>query len=55
MQPGVAISDELPTLGDVSVLCRVAETIKELYFCSEDYANDIVEEAVTTLTTILST
>ena len=54
MQPGVAVSDELPMLGDVSVPCSVAETIKELYFCSEDYINDIVEEAVTTLTTILS-
>ena len=54
MQPGVAVLDELPKLGDVSVLCRVAETIKELYLCSEDYINDIVEEAVTTLITILS-
>lgn len=54
MQPGDAVSDELPKIGDVSVLCRVAETIKELYLCSEDYINDIVEEAVTTLTTILS-
>lgn len=49
-----SFSDELPKIGDVSVLCRVAETIKELYLCSEDYINDIVEEAVTTLTTILS-
>jgi putative sporulation protein YyaC len=54
MQPGVAVSDELPKLGDVSVICGVAETIKELYLCSEDYINDIVEEAVTTLITILS-
>lgn len=54
MQPGDAVSDELPKIGDVSVLCRVAETIKELYLCSEDYINDIVEEAVTILTTILS-
>jgi len=54
LQPGVAVSDELPKLGDVSVICRVAETIKGLYFCSEDYVNDIAEEAATTLTTILS-
>ena len=54
MQPGVAISDELPMLGDVSVICSVAETIIELYFCSEDYVNNIAEEAVTILTTLLS-
>lgn len=54
MHPGVAVSDELPELGDVSVLCRVAETIEDLHFCSEDYINSIAEEAATTLTTILS-
>jgi len=54
LQPGVAVSDELPKLGDVSVICRVAETIGDLQLCSEDYVNDIAEEAATTLTTILS-
>ena len=54
IQPGDAVSDELPKLGDVSVLCRVAETIVDLYFCSEDYINGIAEEAVATLTTLLS-
>jgi len=54
MHPGVAVSDELPKLGDVSVLCRVAETIEDLHFCSEDYINSIAEEAATTLTTLLS-
>ena len=54
MQPGVAVSDELPKLGDVSVLCRVAETIKDLQLCSEDYVNSIAEEAATILTTLLS-
>ena len=54
MQPGDAVSDELPKLGDVSVLCRVAETIKDLHLCSEDYVNNIAEEAATTLTTLLS-
>ena len=54
MHPGVAVSDELPKLGDVSVLCRVAETIKDLHLCSEDYVNSIAEEAATTLTTLLS-
>ena len=54
MHPGVAVSDELPELGDVSVLCRVAETIVDLHLCSEDYANGIAKEAATTLTTLLS-
>lgn len=54
MHPGVAVSDELPELGDVSVFCRVAETIEDLHFCSEDYINSIAEEAATTLTTLLS-
>jgi len=54
MQPGVAVSDELPKLGDVSVLCRVAETIGDLHFCSDDYVNSIAKEAATTLTTLLS-
>ena len=54
MQPGVAVSDELPKLGDVSVLCRVAETTKDLHFCSEGYVNGIAEETATILTTLLS-
>ena len=54
MQPGDAVSDELPKLGDVSVLCRVAETIEDLHLCSEDYVNSIAEEAATILTTLLS-
>src|SRR5690606_15104715 len=54
MQPGSAVSDELPKLGDVSVLCMVAETIIDLWFCSEDYINSIAEEAAATLTTLLS-
>jgi len=54
MQPGDAVSDELPKLGDVSVLCRVAETIEDLHLCSEDYVNGIAEEAATILTTLLS-
>ncbi len=54
MQPGVAVSDELPMLGDVSVLCSVAETIEDLHICSEDYVNNIAEEAATILTTLLS-
>ena len=54
MQPGVAVSDELPKLGDVSVLCRVAETIEDLHLCSEDYVNSIAEEAATILIILLS-
>jgi putative sporulation protein YyaC len=54
IRPGDAVSDELPKLGDVSVLCRVAETIEDLYLCSEDYINSIAEEAATILTTLLS-
>ena len=54
MQPGDAVSDELPKLGDVSVLCRVAETVEDLHLCSEDYVNNIAEEAATILTTLLS-
>ena len=54
MQPGDAVSDELPKIGDVSVLCRVAETIEDLHLCSEDYVNNIAEEAATILTTLLS-
>ena len=54
MYPGDAVSSKLPKLGDVSVLCRVAETIKDLQLCSEDYVNSIAEEAATTLTTLLS-
>jgi len=54
MQPGVAVSNELPKLGDVSVLCGVAETIEDLHFCNEDYVNSIAEEAAITLTTLLS-
>lgn len=54
MQPGDAVSDELPKLGDVSVLCRVAETVEDLHLCSEDYINGIAEEAATILTTLLS-
>ncbi len=54
MHPGVAVSDGLPKLGDVSMLCRVAETIEDLHFCSEDYVNSIAEEAATILTTLLS-
>ena len=54
MHPGEAVSDELPKLGDVSVLCRVAETIGDLHLCSEDYANGIAKEAAATLTTLLS-
>ncbi len=54
MQPGDAVLDELPKLGDVSVLCGVAETVEDLYLCSEDYINGIAEEAATILTTLLS-
>ncbi len=54
MHPGAAVSDELPKLGDVSILCSVAETTKDLRLCSEDYVNSIAEEAATTLTTLLS-
>ena len=54
MQPGVAVSNELPKLGDVSVLCKVAETIEDLHFCSKDYVNNIAEETAATLTTLLS-
>ena len=54
MHPGEAVSNELPKLGDVSVLCRVAETIGDLHLCSESYINSIAEEAATTLTTLLS-
>ena len=54
MHPGAAVSDELPKLGDVSILCSVAETTKDLRLCSEDYINSIAEEAATTLTTLLS-
>ena len=54
MQPGDAVSDELPKLGDVSVLCRVAETVEDLHHCSEDYINGIAEEAAAILTTLLS-
>ena len=54
MHPGVAVSNKLPKLGDVSVLCKVAETIEDLHFCSEDYVNNIAEETAATLTTLLS-
>ena len=54
MHPGEAVSNELPKLGDVSVLCRVAETIGDLHLCSESYINSIAEEAATILTTLLS-
>ena len=54
IHPGSAVSDGLPKLGDVSVLCMVAETIEDLHFCSESYINSIAEEVVTILTTLLS-
>ena len=55
MQPGAAISEEQLLIGDVSILCSVAETTKDLRLCSEDYVNNIAEETAATLTTLLST
>lgn len=54
LHPGSAITDELPKFGDITILCRVGESLLDLHTCSEDYVCTVARDTAEVITTMLS-
>ena len=53
MQPGAAISNELPMVGDVSVLCTIGNNLQSIFDCEPSLMHHISREVVKLLTVCL--
>jgi len=53
MQPGAAVSEELPMVGDVSVLCMMGDNLQSLFDCEPNLMYHISREVAKLLTVCL--
>lgn len=53
MQPGAAISNELPMVGDVSVLCTIGDNLQSIFDCEPNLMYHMSREVVKLLTDCL--